>query len=338
MTQGKSYTTSSYSEESLRRVKPLLILTGPTSVGKTAASIGLAKALGCEIISADSMQVYRGCDIGSAKIRPEEMQSVPHYLIDEFDPEEDFNVMIFRNKAKEAIDRIYANGHIPLLVGGTGFYLQAVIKDIDFTEEDTSDLRAELEAEMVRIGPQRMHDRLREVDPESAEAIPMNNQKRVIRALEYFLATGRTISEHNKEQHARKSPYTFRYYCLTREREALYRRIEERIDQMMEEGLEQEVRALKERGCTRDLVSMQGLGYKEILSYLDGECTLDEAIAQIKLGTRHFAKRQLTWFRREEDVIWVDKDTFGQNEDRILTFLVDDARQYVTAQLDERKQ
>lgn len=299
--------------------RPLIILTGPTAVGKTKASIGLAKSVGGEIISADSMQVYRKMDIGSAKITKAEMDGVPHYLVDVLDPSEEFNVACFQKMAKDAMNQIYANGHIPIVVGGTGFYIQALLYDIDFAEEkeDTS-IRSELEDFAAEHGAEKLHEMLREVDPESAETIHANNVKRVIRAIEYYRKNGKKISEHNEEERQKESPYHFAYFVLTDEREHLYDRIEKRIDLMLEEGLLDEVKALKEDGYTRDMVSMQGIGYKEILDYLNGNLTLEEAIYILKRDTRHFAKRQITWFRRERDVIWIPKNEFDYDEDKIL--------------------
>ena len=299
--------------------KPLIILTGPTAVGKTKASIGLAKAIGGEIISADSMQVYKYMDIGSAKIKSEEMNGVPHYLVDNLEPDEEFNVACFQKMAKDAMEKIYANGHIPIIVGGTGFYIQALLYDIDFSqgEEDTS-FREEMELYVKEYGVEALHEKLRAVDPKSAEDIHANNVKRVIRALEYFQQTGKRISEHNEEERKKESPYNFRYFVLNDLREHLYQRIDLRVDQMVEEGLVEEVKALKDKGYTKNMVSMQGLGYKEILDYLDGKCTLDEAVYVLKRETRHFAKRQLTWFRRERDVIWFDKSKYDYNENAVL--------------------
>lgn len=299
--------------------KPLVVLTGPTAVGKTKASIGLAKAIDGEIISADSMQVYEYMDIGSAKIRPEEMQGVPHYLIDDLKPWDEFHVVRFQQMAKNAMEQIYANGHIPIVVGGTGFYIQALLYDIDFTgtaQDDT--YRAELENLAKEKGAAYLHNMLRKVDPKSAEDIHANNVKRVIRALEYYRQTGQKMSEHNEEEHRKESPYEFVYFVLNAPREQLYARIDRRVDQMIEEGLVDEVKHLKELGCTKEMVSMQGLGYKEILAYLDGECDLDTAVYIIKRDTRHFAKRQLTWFRRERQVTWIQKEVYDYDEDRIL--------------------
>ncbi len=300
-------------------MRPLIVLTGPTAVGKTALSIELAKAVDGEILSADSMQVYRGMDIGSAKIRPQEMQGIPHHLIDVLDPSEEFNVVVFQRLCRQAMEGIYERGHIPILTGGTGFYIQAVLRDIDFTEnEENAEYRRQLEQLAAREGPGALHEMLRAVDPASAEAIHAHNVKRMIRALEFYHLTGEKISEHNEREAERTSPYRYCYFVLNDDREKLYQRIEERVDRMLEEGLVEEVRRLMEQGCRRDMVSMQGLGYKEILDYLAGEITLEEAVRRIKQGTRHFAKRQLTWFRREKDVIWLNKPDYGYDEQKIL--------------------
>lgn len=288
-------------------------------MGKTALSLELAKAVGGEILSADSMQVYRGMDIGSAKIRPWEMQGISHHLIDILDPSEEFNVVVFQRLCRQAMEGIYERGHIPILTGGTGFYIQAVLRDIDFTEnEENTDYRRELEQLAAREGSRALHEMLRAVDPASAEAIHAHNVKRMIRALEFYHLTGERISEHNEREAERQSPYRYCYFVLNDDREKLYRRIEERVDRMLEEGLVEEVRRLMEQGCRRDMVSMQGLGYKEILDYLAGETTLEEAVYLIKRDTRHFAKRQLTWFRRERDVIWINKPDFGYDDRKIL--------------------
>nr|WP_303019964.1 tRNA (adenosine(37)-N6)-dimethylallyltransferase MiaA [uncultured Blautia sp.] len=303
--------------------KPLIVLTGPTAVGKTSLSISLAKAVNGEIISADSMQVYKGMDIGSAKIRKEEMQGVTHYLVDILEPEEEFHIVKFQELAKAALEEIYAKGKIPILVGGTGFYIQAVTRDIDFTQaEQETSYREELEQFAKEKGAEYLHEKLREVDSKSAENIHANNVKRVIRALEFYHQNGTPISEHNEEQKQQMSPYNLAYFVLTAPREILYERIDRRVDQMMEEGLLEEVKSLRERGCHRGMVSMQGLGYKEILAYLEGEYPLEEAVRILKRDTRHFAKRQLTWFRREQDVIWVDKEQFHWNEAEILEYMM----------------
>ena len=305
--------------ENRNEKKPLVILTGPTAVGKTSLSIRLAKKINAEIISADSMQIYRYLDIGSAKITPGEMDGVRHYLIDELLPEEPFNVVLFQKMAESAIQEIYAKGKIPLIVGGTGFYIQSVLYGIDFeqTEEDTA-YRQELEQLAQREGSLYLHELLAKADPKAAEEIHANNVKRVIRALEYHHLTGRSISAHNEEQRQKESPYAFCYFVLNDDRTLLYERIDERVDQMLRDGLLKEVMQLKQMGYDRNLVSMQGLGYKELLAYLDGEYPLEEAVRIIKRDTRHFAKRQLTWFRREKDVIWLNKKDYGYDEEKLL--------------------
>lgn len=303
--------------------KKLIILTGPTAAGKTAASIGLAKAVGGEIISADSMQVYKEMDIGSAKIKKEEMQGVPHHLIDVLYPDEPFHVVRFQQMAKEAMERIYANGRVPIIVGGTGFYIQAILYDIDFTEQEHDDsYRKELVAFAEKKGAEALHDKLKEVDPKAAEQIHFHNVKRVIRALEFYHQSGLLISQHNERERMKESPYDFFYFVLNDDRERLYERINQRVDQMLSEGLEKEVLVLKNKGYTKDMVSMQGLGYKEMLDYLDGECSLETAVYRIKRDTRHFAKRQITWFKREKDVIWIDKKACDYDENKILNTML----------------
>jgi len=308
--------------------KPLIILTGPTSVGKTSLSLALAKAVNGEIISADSMQVYRYMDIGTAKIMKEEMQGVPHYLIDEFEPDEDFNVVRFQQLTKQYMKQIYERNKIPILVGGTGFYIQAVLNDIDFTENDTdTTYRKELEQLLEEKGAEYLHEQLVALDPESALAIHQNNSKRVIRALEFIKLTGDKISDHNEDQKKKESPYNFCYFVLNKDRAKLYETINKRVDIMMKDGLLEEVKRLASKGYSRDLVSMQGLGYKEILAYLEGEYTLEEAVDILKRDTRHFAKRQLTWFRREREVLWVDKDQYP-SEEKLLEHLLEVLREH----------
>jgi tRNA dimethylallyltransferase len=303
--------------------KPMIILTGPTAVGKSALSVELAKKINGAVISADSMQVYRHMDIGSAKITPEEMQGVTHYMIDELEPDEEFHVVRFVTMAKEYLKEIYADGKIPIIAGGTGFYIQALLYDIDFTEQQCDETyRRQLEDLAREHGAEYLHGILREVDPASAEAIHANNIKRVIRALEFYHLSGKKISEHNETERQKQSPYNFAYFVLTDERAKLYERIDRRVDAMIEAGLVEEVKKLKSMGCSREMVSMQGLGYKEILAYLDGGCTLEEAVYIIKRETRHFAKRQLTWFKRERDVIWLDKQAFGYDDAAILKDMI----------------
>lgn len=308
--------------------KPLIVLTGSTAVGKTKLSISLAKAVDGEIISADSMQVYKYMDIGSAKIMPDEMQGVPHYLVDELMPDEEFHIVRFQQMAKAAMEKIYAKGHIPILVGGTGFYIQAVTRDIDFTQAEQDDgYRASLEALAEKNGAAYLHQMLAEVDPKSAEDIHENNIKRVIRALEFYHQNHSPISAHNEEQHERTSPYNLAYFVLNAPRELLYERIDKRVDEMMANGLVEEVQRLKEMGYHRGMVSMQGLGYKEILAYLDGGMPLEEAVRILKRDTRHFAKRQLTWFRREPETVWVNKDQFEYDDEKMLEYMLDTCRE-----------
>ena len=299
--------------------EPLIILTGPTAVGKTKASIELAKAVNGEIISADSIQVYKYMDIGSAKITKEEMQGIPHYLIDAKEPNEEFNVTIFQSLAKKYIDEIRSKGRLPIIVGGTGFYIQSVLYDINFTENDNDmTYRNELYRLSEQKGAEYVYVMLCEVDPEYAATVHANNQKRIIRALEYFHETGQRLSDHNEKQRENKSPYNFAYFVLNDDRKKLYERIELRIDLMLEEGLIKEVKSLLDKGYERSLVSMQGLGYKEIAAFLEGEMTLDEAVYILKRDTRHFAKRQLTWFNREKEVIFLNKQDFNYDEDLLL--------------------
>ncbi len=304
----------------------LIVLTGPTAVGKTDLSIKLAKLVNGEIISADSIQVYKHLDIGSAKITPDEMDGVRHHLIDVLEPTEGFNIATFKEMADKAIADIYSRGKLPIIAGGTGFYIQSVLYDVNFTDNEDDGYRATLEALAEEKGAEYLHNMLNGIDPASAEAIHANNVKRVIRALEFNHQTGQLISEHNATESAKESPYNFAYFVLNCNRQLLYERIDKRVDIMIENGLLDEVKYLKEGlGLTKDLVSMQGLGYKEILSYLNGEISLDEAIYILKRDTRHFAKRQLTWFKREKDVTWVDKDALV-TENSQLEFIMNELK------------
>ena len=302
--------------------KPLIILTGPTAVGKTAASIQLAKAAGGEIISADSMQIYQQMNIGTAKITPEEMQGIPHHLVDEIPPDTPFHVYEFKKMAEQAMRGIWERGHIPVVAGGTGFYIQALLRDIDFTEnQENAEYRASLERLAAREGTGALYQMLLRVDPEAAQSIHQNNTKRIIRALEYYELTGQKISVHNEQEKQKTEAYRSCYFVLNDLRERLYERIEQRIDEMLGQGLVEEVRKLQAMGCHRGMVSMQGLGYKEILSYLEGEYTYEQAVDILKRDTRHFAKRQLTWFRRERDVIWLEKEKYASQEELLKEML-----------------
>jgi len=305
--------------ENIQNKTPLVIIAGPTAVGKTDLSIELAKLIDGRIISADSMQVYKGFDIGSAKAAQDEMQGIPHYLLDELEPDEEFNVFEFKNRAKKYITGIISDRKIPIIAGGTGFYIQSVIYDIDFSEtQDSDDYRKYLEdIAASENGPEKLHKMLSEIDPESAVSIHTNNIKRTIRAIEYFHDTGKKISDHNKSQRMREPAYNFAYFVLNRDRKELYDRINRRVDIMISQGLEDEVRGLLSQGLSRDALSMQGLGYKEMASYIAGEISFEEAVYNIRINTRHFAKRQLTWFRRERDVIWVNYEDFDSQEEML---------------------
>lgn len=282
--------------------KPLIVIGGATACGKTALSIEIAKRINGEIISADSMQVYRNMDIGTAKASKDEQSQAKHYLIDEINPDEEYNVMIFQKKAKKYMEEIWAKNKTPIIVGGTGFYINALLFDNDFTETETDyTFRNECYAEADEFGVDYLYEKLLIIDKEYAETVHANNVKRVVRALEYFHFTGEKFSTHNAQQKEKTSPYDHKVIILTMDRQALYDRIEQRIDIMMEEGLLEEVKSLLDSGYSEDLVSMQGLGYKEFMPYFKNEISLDDAVEQLKKGTRHFAKRQNTWFTRQID-------------------------------------
>ena len=308
-------------------MKPMIILTGPTAAGKTELSIKLAEAVGGEIISADSMQVYKKMNIGTAKIMPEEMDGIPHYLVDELEPDEEFHVVRFQQMAKRAAEKIYEKGKIPIVVGGTGFYIQALLYDIDFSEEDADrGYRDRLKKLAEEKGNGYLHRMLAEVDPESAQAVHEHNIQRVIRAVEFYEKTGTKISMHNEQERTKESRYNFVYFVLTHERKILYDRINQRVDRMIEAGLIDEVRQLACEGYTKDMVSMQGIGYKEVFDYLEGKQDLAETAERIKKDTRHFAKRQLTWFRREKEVTMINRQDYRM-EDEILAFMLEKIRE-----------
>ena len=304
--------------------KPLIIIAGPTACGKTESSVLLAKKINGEIISTDSMQVYKYMNIGTTKITEEEKQSIKHYLIDEFYPDEDFSIAIFKEKATQYIKEIQNKGKVPILVGGTGFYINSVIYNNDFTETEKDETyRKELEQLAVNKGNDFLHNMLKEVDEQSAEAIHKNNVKKVIRALEYYKLTGEKISTHNEREKQKEKAYDTTFFVLNMDREKLYNRINLRVDIMLKNGLVDEVKNLLEKGYKKELVSMQGLGYKEIVKYLEGEYSLDYAIEIIKRDTRHFAKRQLTWFKHQsEDAIWIDTNKFD-NANNLANYMKD---------------
>ena len=301
----------------------LIILAGPTASGKTSLSIDLAKRLNGEIISADSMQVYKYMDVGTAKISGGEMCGIKHHLIDVLDPKEDFNIVKFQNMVKTVIKEITKRGHLPIIVGGTGFYIQSIIYDIDFdNEEDNTSIREELEREYESLGADYMYERLKKIDSISAQNIHKNNKKRIIRAIDYFMINNAPISSHNETQRNKISPYDFRFFVLNPPRNILYKRINQRVDIMVEKGLLKEVKSLKQMGLSKHNISMQGIGYKEIIEYLEGDVSLETAIENIKQNTRHMAKRQVTWFKREKDVIYIDPYSFENNE-KIVDYMIE---------------
>ena len=304
--------------------KPLIVIAGPTACGKTDISIDLAEKIGGEIISGDSMQVYKYMDIGTAKATKEEMRGIPHYLVDELYPDEEYNVMLFQQKAKQYMEGIYSIGHIPIIVGGTGFYINALVYDNDFSEEEESEIRKELYAVAENEGAEKLHAMLAEVDPEYAAKIHHNNVKRVARALEYYRLTGEKMSEHNKNAKEKETPYNLAFFVMNMDREKLYERINLRVDIMMNNGLEQEVRKLIEMGYSPELVSMQGLGYKEFIPYFNGEISLEQVVDDIKKYTRRFAKRQLTWFRGQTNGTWLDMGTLSK--DKALEIMLDELK------------
>ncbi len=315
---------SGSAKQSMTENKPLIIITGPTAVGKTELSIMLAKKINGEIVSADSMQVYKGMDIGTAKISKSEMSGVPHHLIDCLDIHDEFSVYTFKQLAEEAICSIYEHDRIPIICGGTGFFIQAVLYDIDFNEEQVNaKLRSDLYTFAEKYGRVELHNRLKRIDPDYARDIHFNNIKRVVRAIEYYEMTGQRFSEHNVEQHARSSSYDFRLYCITDNKDSLYKRIDTRVDKMIQDGLYDEVTGLIRRGARREDVSMQGIGYKEIIDAINGKCTLDEAVEKIKINSRHYAKKQITWFKRERDVEFIDRSNYNDTVE-IMNHIYDD--------------
>jgi len=283
----------------------LVVLIGPTAVGKTKTSIELAKAFNGEIISGDSMQIYRRMDIGTAKITPEEMEGIPHHLIDIKNPDEPFSAAEFQELAREEIDKIAKRGKLPMIVGGTGLYIQSVLYDYHFTEAASdSSFREKMEKLAEQNSNQYLHDQLKEIDPQSAERIHPNNIRRVIRALEVFHCTGKTMTEWQSEQQI-EAKYDAAIIGLTMEREILYERINKRVDLMLQAGLLNEVRQLFQDGLT-DCQSIQAIGYKELYDYLYGRSTFEQAVENLKQNSRRYAKRQLTWFRNKMDVKWFD--------------------------------
>ncbi len=298
--------------------EPLIIISGATAVGKTELSIKLAQMINGEIISADSMQVYKNFDIGTAKASADEMKGIKHYLIDELDADEEFSVYEFKIRAEKYIKQILSDGKIPIIVGGTGFYIQSVLYGIDFSEEESNTkYRQQLEAIAQEKGKAFLHDMLLKADPESAKKIHENDIKRVIRALDYYHENNSPISEHNRMQQQKKAAYNYAYFVLNRDRQTIYDRINKRVDIMIRDGLIEEVKGLIASGISPDSIAMQGLGYKETVKYINGEISLERLSELIKSGTRHFAKRQITWFKRERDVKWLNYEDYSNVDDML---------------------
>ena len=318
--------------------KPLIIIAGPTAVGKTAVSVSLAKALGGEIVSADSVQVYRGLDIGSAKVTKEEMEGVPHHLIDIIDVDKDYDVSMFQTMASEVIEGIYERGHVPILAGGTGFYIQGLLYGINFTEED-DDLHSDIRERLMKKaaeegGGEALYQRLSDLDPKSTEKIHEHNIRRVIRALEFYEIHGYPISQHNAEEREKTAVYSPAFFVLNDDRKALYERINKRVDLMVEQGLIEEAKRLYELKLPKDRTSLKGIGYRELLEAFDmmegtglaaseNRAIIERAVEKIKQDSRNYAKRQITWFKRERDVNWVNIQEFDYKKDRITEWITE---------------
>lgn len=315
-------------------MKDLFILAGPTGIGKTNISIKIAKELNGEIISADSMQIYEDMDIGSAKVKKEEMEGIRHHLIDFLSPNESFSVAQFSELAKEKIDIIDSENKLPMLVGGTGLYINSLIYNYSFAASNKDEeYRKYLEAIAEEKGVNYVHEMLKDVDMDSYNRLYPNDLKRVIRALEVYKVTGVPISVAMKDDDIYDIPYKVYYYVLNMDRSKLYERINKRVDLMMEAGLLDEVKNLSKSGLTREMQSMKGIGYKELLEYLDGEVSLDKAVENIKQFSRNYAKRQLTWFRKDPRVIWIDKDNFN-NDEEVAEFIISDVKKKKLAKFD----
>lgn len=293
----------------------LLVLVGPTAVGKTTLSIDIAKKLNGEIISADSMQIYKYMDIGTAKVSLEEMDNIPHYMLDIVYPDEEFTVADFKNRSEKHIEKIYGNGKLPILVGGTGLYLNSIVYELRFTKVESNEKFRKKYDDLANIyGNEYIYDKLNKVDSVSAKRINVNDRQRIIRALEIFNETGKPMSYYNKNFRKETEKYNLTMIGLTMDRAELYSRINKRVDLMLEEGLICEVKKLMDMGYSKDLVSMQGIGYKEIIAYLDGKTGLEETTNILKRNTRRYAKRQLTWFRRDNRIKWIDINEFNSIE------------------------
>lgn len=299
----------------------LFILIGPTAIGKTALSIDLAKKFNGEIISADSMQIYKYMDIGTAKVTKDEMEGVPHHLIDFIYPDEEYTVSNYQRDASRLIEDINSRNKLPIVVGGTGLYINSLVYNLNFAKvPPDEEYRLELENLADRHGDAYIYDRLRHIDIKSSNSISENDRKRIIRALEVYRVTGKTMSEHNENFRKEVDKYNLSMICLNMDRQDLYVRINRRVDIMIEAGLVNEVKGILEKGYHKDLVSLKGIGYKEIIMYLEGKITLENAIEKIKQASRNYAKRQLTWFRRDNRIKWINKDDFD-NFDKLSQYI-----------------
>lgn len=298
-------------ERELMNPPLLIIIVGPTAVGKTDVGIEVAKIIEGEVISGDSMQIYRHMDIGTAKPSPDEMQGIPHYMLDIMEPNEEFSVALFQEMVEKYIREIGDRGKIPILVGGTGLYVRSVIDHYDFTPISVEpELREKLNEDAITKGNDYLYRRLQQIDPATAEKLHPNDTRRIVRALEVYISSGKPISSFHRIDHDLPPKYSLGYFGLNMDRQELYKRIEKRVDKMIEKGLVAEVEGLLAKGYHGDLISMQGIGYKEIIAYFRGECSLEEAIGLIKRNTRRFAKRQLTWFRRDTRIKWFDVEKY----------------------------
>lgn len=295
----------------------LIVIVGPTAVGKTDVGIKLAKIIDGEVISGDSMQVYREMDIGTAKPSKEEMEGIPHYMIDILNPDQEFSVALFQEKVEGYIKEISQRGKVPVLVGGTGLYVRSVIDHYDFSPVTVEQgLRETLKGEAEQYGSRYLHEKLKKVDPVSADKLHPNDTRRIIRALEVYISSGKPISSFHRLDEKKLPPkYALGYFGLNMDRKKLYKRIEERVDQMIEKGLVEEVERLLAKGYHEGMISMQGIGYKEIISFLRGECSIEDAVELIKRNTRRFAKRQLTWFRRDQRITWIDVENYNDKSE-----------------------
>lgn len=295
-----------------------IVICGPTASGKTALSIELAKKIDGEIISCDSMQIYKDMDIGTAKPTKEEMQGIKHYLIDFVSPDKRYSVADFKQDAKNAMKEIIAKGKTPIIVGGTGLYVDSLIYEIDYPNiEFDENYRKQLEEKAEKEGLEKLYEEAKKIDPQAIEKISVNDQKRILRILEIYHATGKNKTEQEKESRKNPVEYDYHVYAINWDREKLYERINKRVDIMIEQGLIEEVQKIYQKYATFP-TAMQGLGYKEVVEYLENKCTKEEMIEKIKMETRRYAKRQLTWFRKNKQTIWLDGQEKIQNNIKII--------------------